>query len=162
MDGLVERMNQTFKTLFKKAPNAFPRQWDLDPLFFALREAPQFSTGLLPFDLLYDWKPHSLLQNLQEGWASPDPGPANSPLTHIQRIQEWLAWGRQTVATHLQAAEASPRSPCCPPPLPAGRPSVSLIPALPTISHLGMGRAFTVTQVLGPLTKFVAALGLIK
>lgn len=54
-DGLVECMNQTLKDLLRKAPEAFPRQWDqvLDHLLFALRKVPQTSTGLSPFELLY-------------------------------------------------------------------------------------------------------------
>lgn len=38
-DELIERMNQTLKDLLRKAPEAFPHQWDrvLEPLLFALR-----------------------------------------------------------------------------------------------------------------------------
>lgn len=85
-DGLVERMNQTIKGLLRKALDAFPRQWDhlIDPLLFTLQEAPQFSTGFPPFDLVYGWKPRSLLWCLQEGWAPTDPSPARSATEYLE------------------------------------------------------------------------------
>lgn len=52
MDRLVERMTQTLKDLrlLQKASDAFPHQWDcfLDPLLFALREAPSIFNRSIP------------------------------------------------------------------------------------------------------------------
>lgn len=101
-------MNQTIKDLLRKAPEAFPHQWDwmLDPLLFALRESPQFSTGLSPFDLVYGWKPHSLLQNLRQEWAPSEPTPATDQLSYVHQLKDHLNWAHQTATKHLRAAQA--------------------------------------------------------
>ena len=51
-DGLVERFNQTLKLMLCKALEEAKRNWDkLIPLvFFAYREIPQESTGLVPLN----------------------------------------------------------------------------------------------------------------
>ena len=57
-DGLVERFNQTLKSMLKKSLGKGVRRekdWDLmlPYLLFAYREVPQSSTGFSPFELLY-------------------------------------------------------------------------------------------------------------
>lgn len=47
--------------------------------------------GLSPFELVYGWKAHNLLQNLQEGWVLSDPSPANIPLAHVQQMKEQVS-----------------------------------------------------------------------
>lgn len=92
-DGLVERMNQTLKDLLRKASDAFPHQWNcfLDPLLFALYEAPQFSMGLSQFNLVYGWKPRSLLQNMCNEWAPPEPDPGKSLPEYVNQFHDRLA-----------------------------------------------------------------------
>ena len=50
-DGLVERFNQTLKSMLRKAATEEGKDWDkLVPyLLFAYREVPQGSTGFSPF-----------------------------------------------------------------------------------------------------------------
>ena len=54
-DGLVERFNQTLKSMLRRAATNEGKDWDkLVPyLLFAYREVPQASTGFSPFELLY-------------------------------------------------------------------------------------------------------------
>ena len=49
-DGLVERFNQTLKSMLRKAATEVGKDWDklLPYLFFAYREVPQASTGFHP------------------------------------------------------------------------------------------------------------------
>ena len=56
-DGLVERFNQTLKSMLRKCATKEGKDWDklLPYLLFAYREVPQASTGFSPFDLLYGW-----------------------------------------------------------------------------------------------------------
>ena len=56
-DGLVERFNQTLKSMLRKAAVEEGKDWDkmLPYLLFAYREVPQASTGFSPFELLYIW-----------------------------------------------------------------------------------------------------------
>ena len=53
-DGLVERFNQTLKTMLRKTAKE-EKDWDklLPYLLFAYREVPQASTGFSPFELVY-------------------------------------------------------------------------------------------------------------
>lgn len=54
-DGLVERFNQTLKSMLRKTATQDGKDWDrLIPfLLFAYREVPHESTGFSPFELLY-------------------------------------------------------------------------------------------------------------
>ncbi len=53
-DGLVERFNQTLKSMLRKAATEDGKEWDrlIPYLLFAYREVPQSSTGFSPFELL--------------------------------------------------------------------------------------------------------------
>ena len=55
-DGLVERFNQTLKSMLRKTGTDSGKEWDkkIPYLLFAYREVPQASTGFSPFELLYD------------------------------------------------------------------------------------------------------------
>jgi transposase InsO family protein len=54
-NGIIENFNKTLKNALKKMAIERVRDWDryLVPLLFALRDAPQSSTGFSPFELLY-------------------------------------------------------------------------------------------------------------
>ena len=54
-DGLVERFNQTLKTMLRKTAVEEGKDWDklLPYLLFEYREVPQDSTGFSPYELLY-------------------------------------------------------------------------------------------------------------
>jgi len=56
-DSLVERFNQTLKSMLRKSATQEGKDWDklLPYLLFAYREVPQTSTGFSPFKLLYGW-----------------------------------------------------------------------------------------------------------
>jgi len=54
-DGLVERFNQTLKSMLPKSGTDRGNKWDkkIPYLLFAYQEVPQVSTGFSPFELLY-------------------------------------------------------------------------------------------------------------
>ncbi|XP_067288440.1 uncharacterized protein [Pseudorasbora parva] len=54
-DGMVERFNQTLKSMLRKFVSDTGADWDqwLPYLMFAYREVPQSSTGFSPFEMLY-------------------------------------------------------------------------------------------------------------
>ena len=70
-DGLVERFNQTLKSMLRKTASTEGKDWDrLIPfLLFAYREVPQESTGYSPFELLYGCDVRSPLDILKESWC---------------------------------------------------------------------------------------------
>ena len=54
-NGLVERWNETLKSMLKRLCQDQPKQWHrlINPVLFAYRKVPQESTGFSPFQLLY-------------------------------------------------------------------------------------------------------------
>ena len=54
-DGLVERFNQTLKSMLRRAASEEGCDWDklIPYVLFAYREVPQASTGSSPFELVY-------------------------------------------------------------------------------------------------------------
>ena len=54
-DGLVERFNQTLKSMLRRAASDEGRDWDklIPYVLFAYQEVPQASTGFSPFELVY-------------------------------------------------------------------------------------------------------------
>ena len=71
-DGLVERFNQTLKSMLRKAATNEGKDWDkLVPyLLFAYREVPQASTGFSPLELLYGRDVWGPLDILKESWEA--------------------------------------------------------------------------------------------
>ena len=67
-DELVERFNQTLKSMLRKATTEEGKDWDkLVPyLLFAYQEAAQASTGFSPFELLNGWDVRGPLDILRE------------------------------------------------------------------------------------------------
>ncbi len=72
-DGLVERFNQTLKSMLRKFVADTGRDWDkwLPFVLFAYREVPQASTGFSPFELLYGWRFQGPLDLLKKAWMAP-------------------------------------------------------------------------------------------
>ena len=88
-DGLVERFNQTLKSLLRKCATEEGKDWDklLPYLLFAYREVPQALTGSSPFELLYGWpvrEPLDILSNVWEG----SPSTNESVVSHILSMRE--------------------------------------------------------------------------
>lgn len=101
-------MNQTIKDMLQKTAGAIPSQWDiyLDPLLFTLRETPQASTGLAPFELVFGRILHGVLQTLQEGLATAEPQPGQGPASYMIQLRECRNWAHTQAQRHLQEAQA--------------------------------------------------------
>ena len=71
-DGLMERFNQTLKSMLNKTASEEGKNWDhLIPfLLFAYREVPQESTGFSPFEMLYGRDVRGPLDILKESWEA--------------------------------------------------------------------------------------------
>ena len=71
-DGLVERFNQTLKSMLRRTATNEGKDWDklLPYLLFAYREVPQASTGFSPFELLYGRNVRGPLDVLRESWEA--------------------------------------------------------------------------------------------
>ena len=71
-DGLVERFNQTLKSMLRGVLAGEKRNWDrmLPYVLFAYREVSQAKLGFSPFELLYGWDVCGPLDILREEWIT--------------------------------------------------------------------------------------------
>ena len=94
-NGLVERFNRTLKGMLRKVAMEHPKKWHMfvNPLMFAVREAPQSSTGFSPFELLYGRKPRGILDLIRERWEEGEDA-SRSALQQIVEMRNNLkiAW----------------------------------------------------------------------
>ncbi len=90
-DGLVERFNQTLKSMLWKFVSKSGSDWDqwLPYLLFAYREVPQASTGFSPFELLYGRQGRGPLDLLKEQWEGPKDGTC-SVVQYVIQMREHL------------------------------------------------------------------------
>lgn len=90
-DGLVERFNQTLKSMLRKFVSKSVSDWDqwLPYLLFAYREVSQVSTGFFPFQLFYGRQVRGSLDLLKEQWLGPKDG-ACSVVHYVIQMRERL------------------------------------------------------------------------
>ncbi len=99
-DGLVERFNQTLKSMLNKFVSETGKDWDkwLPYLLFAYREVPQASTGFSPFELLFAHQVRGPLDVLKDSWEANDKLRKQNILSYILKMSERL----QRVTTMAQ------------------------------------------------------------
>jgi hypothetical protein len=70
-NGLVEKMNDTLKTILKKMCSECPKQWDryLPAVLFAYRSTVQESLGFTPFELMYGRSVRGPMEILKQYWT---------------------------------------------------------------------------------------------
>ena len=105
-DGLVERFNQTLKTMLRKTAVRKGLDWDVMLLYllFAYREVPQASTGFSSFELLYGHQVRGPLDVLNEMWQSSKKS-EESVVSHILSIREKLEKMRDMAGENLRGAQ---------------------------------------------------------
>ena len=106
-DGLVERYNQTLKSMLRKFVAENGKDWDqwLPYLLFAYREVPQASTGFSPFELLYGRQVRGPLDLLRDAWVTPKPQEPDSVLSYVLRIQEKMGQMASLVEENMTKAQ---------------------------------------------------------
>ena len=106
-NGLVERFNGTLKQMLKRMCAERPTDWDryVNPLLFAIREAPQESLGFSPFELLYGRQVRGPLMILRELWTG-EQEPTDTKLTYqyILDLKDRLEDTCKVAHTELQKA----------------------------------------------------------
>ena len=110
-DGLVERFNQTLKSMLRKVATQEGEAWDklIPYVLFAYCEVPQSSTGFSPFELLYGREVRGPLDVLQESWVAKEKSSENVVL-HIMSIREKMAEMTTIIRESLEKAQASQKS----------------------------------------------------
>ncbi|XP_066512296.1 uncharacterized protein [Hoplias malabaricus] len=106
-DGLVERFNQTLKTMLKKFVSDTGKDWDkwLPFLLFAYREVPQASTGFSPFELLYGWSVQGPLDLLRHQWENNPEVGKESIVSFVLQMRDRLKAYREEASLHLEKAQ---------------------------------------------------------
>ena len=107
-DGLVERFNQTLKSMLRKTANQEGKDWDqlIPYLLFAYREVPQSSTGFSPFELMYGRQVRGPLDVLKETWESSKKS-TESVVSYVLTIQEKLAKMSELACENLKKAQTT-------------------------------------------------------
>ena len=105
-DGLVERFNQTLKSMLRKTAVKEGLDWDkmLPYVLFAYREVPQTSTGFSPFELLYGYQVRGPLDVLKESWQSSEKT-EESVISHILTVRDNLEKMREITDVNLKNAQ---------------------------------------------------------
>ena len=108
-DRLVERFNQTLKSMLRRAAIEEGKDWDkLVPyLLFAYREVLQASTGFSPFELLRDVR--GPLDILRESWESSQKSDENI-ISYVLSIRDRLSKMAELVQENLSKAQARQKS----------------------------------------------------
>lgn len=106
-NGLVERFNGTLKRMLQRFVDENRCHWPkwLPFLLFAIREAPQASTGYSPFELLYSWHCRGILDVLREEWES-ELTEAVSPSSYLITLRDMLKATAQLAKAELRWAQA--------------------------------------------------------
>ena len=105
-DGLVERFNQTLKTMLRKTAKEEGKNWDklLPYVLFAYREVPQASTGFSPFELLYGRQVRGPLDVLRETWESSSKS-SESIVSYVINMREKMDRMTELVQENLAKAQ---------------------------------------------------------
>uniref|UniRef100_A0A7M4FCE6 Integrase catalytic domain-containing protein n=1 Tax=Crocodylus porosus TaxID=8502 RepID=A0A7M4FCE6_CROPO len=106
-NGLVERFNATLKGMLRRCAQEDPAKWDLlvPPLLFAVRDAPQASTGYSPFRLVFGHRPRSLLDIVRESWENSAWG-SRQVDGYAQEFQDRLHKAQRAAQDNLAQAQA--------------------------------------------------------
>lgn len=100
-NGLVERFNKSLKATLRKFAIENPTQWPdmIEPVLFAIREVPQASTGLSPFELLFGRRPRGLLDLLCDQWTDKRQVKVGKRPVSVEslrdRLQQLATWARK-------------------------------------------------------------------
>ena len=110
-DGLVERFNQTLKSMLRKTVTEEGKNWDtlIPYLLYAYREVPQASTGFSPFELLYGCSVRGPLDILRESWEAQEQS-KESVVSYVIATQEKLKTMAELVKENLEKAQKSQKA----------------------------------------------------
>ena len=105
-DGVVERFNQTLKSMLRKVAIQEGKDWDkmIPYVLFAYREVPQSSTGFSPFELLYGREVRGPLDVIKETWVAKS-NSNDSVISHILAMRDKMDLMTKVVHDSLEEAQ---------------------------------------------------------
>ena len=98
-DGLVERYNQTLKSMLRKFVAVNGKDWD-----------PQASTSFSPFELLYGRQVRGPLDVLREAWAGPETPMTQSLVAHVLEMRNKMEEMTELVWTNMEQAQSQQKT----------------------------------------------------
>ncbi len=110
-DGMVERFNQTLKSMLRKFVSETGADWDhwLPYLMFSYREVPQASTGYSPFELLYGRQVCGPLDVLKEAWEADNGSEHTNILSYVIKMREKMDSMAEMVRINMTKAQQRQR-----------------------------------------------------
>ena len=101
-DGLVERFNQTLKSMLSRFSEEEGKNWDkmIPYILFAYREVPQATTGFSPFELLFGRNVRGPLDVLREQWESADKSDENV-VSYVLKLRSRMAEMAEVVRQNM-------------------------------------------------------------
>ena len=111
-DGLVERFNQTLKSMLRKTGTDGGKEWDkkIPYILFAHREVPQASTGFSPFELLYGRDVRGPLDILKEVWETTSRITDENVISYVLSTRERLREMSELVQENLSSSQSRQKS----------------------------------------------------
>ena len=105
-DGLVERFNDSLKSVLKKMAKDYRSEWGrwLPYLLFAYREVPNKSTGFSPFELLFSRHVRGPLDILTESWEAESKSP-ESVVSYVLELRERTSQTMEIAQTNPAKAQ---------------------------------------------------------
>ena len=88
-DRMIERFNQTLKTMIRKSSKLWNQQWDLALPYILgeYRRSPHSTTGFTPSELLYGRQMRGSLQALKGAWTTDHTAPQDV-ISYVTSVQE--------------------------------------------------------------------------
>lgn len=74
-------------------------------MLFAIREVPQSSTGLSPFELLCGRQPQGILDLAKETWEEPVSS-GKSIMEHVLEMQDWIERVTAIFQRHMEQSQS--------------------------------------------------------
>jgi len=107
-NGLVERFNQSFKSLLHFAMREHGRGWHkaVPFLVWCMREVPNATLGVSPFMMQYGVQPRGLLSLIKDHWSGFQTLPTIKPVEqYLSELKKQLETTREFAEQHAKAAQ---------------------------------------------------------
>lgn len=107
-NGLVERFNQSFKSMLHFAMREHGRSWHkaVPFLVWCMREVPNATTGVSPFMMQHGVQPRGVLALLKEHWSGFQALPTNKPVEqYLSQLRKHLEVTREFAEKHTSVAQ---------------------------------------------------------
>jgi len=107
-NGLVERFNQSFKSMLHYAMQEHGREWykAVPFLVWCMREIPNATLGVSPFVMQYGVQPRGVLGLIKDHWSGFQTMPTSKPVEqYLNELKKQLENTREFAEQHAKVAQ---------------------------------------------------------